>query len=166
MRVLSECALLLGSLPLLFSVGTAQQVCTIQHVTIQQLADADLRYQLIERFGPVRFCDPDCAGPCNFVRAQKHAEEAFTKIREDEKTFRLILEHLSSQKMTEGSPEQKGYIYGEYKKLVCGMSIEPHDEDRKFTFKAASGFRIEGLIKKDGEIVVVEKVLTSLICPK
>jgi hypothetical protein len=162
----SKCVLLLASLAISVSICTAQQGCTWTHVTVQKLVDADVRYQLIERFGPVRFCDPYCAGPCNIMRARKDAEEAFTKIQQDEKTFRLIREHLGLPRMTQASSEQKADIFGEYVKLVCGVSIEPHGEDHKFTLKTANGFRIEGLIMKNGDVVMVDKELTALICPK
>jgi len=166
MSVLSKWFSLLVSLAMSVSLCTAQQACTWTHVTAQKLMDSDLRYQLIERWGPVRFCDPYCAGPCNFVRARKDAEEAFTKIQQEEKTFRLIRDHLGLQRMPQASSDQKADIFGEYVKLVCGVTIEPHGEERKFTLKTADGFRIEGVVKKNGEIVVVDKELTALICPK
>src|SRR5207248_4910024 len=139
------------------SICTAQQACTLTHVTVQKLMDSDLRYQLIARFGPVRFCDPYCAGPCNVVRARKDAQQAFTKIQQDERTFRLIREHLGLQRMPQASPAQKADIFSEYVKLVCGVSIEPHGEEQKFTVKTADGFRIEGVVKKGGDIVVTDK---------
>src|SRR5438067_1706490 len=64
MSVLSKCFLSFVSLAMSGSICTAQQACTLTHVTVQKLMDSDLRYQLIARFGPVRFCDPYCAGPC------------------------------------------------------------------------------------------------------
>jgi hypothetical protein len=166
MSFLSQCISLLVSLALSISICTAQQACTLTHVTVQKEMDSDLRYQLIDRFGPVRFCDPYCAGPCNFVRARKDAKEAFSKIEQDEKTFRLIREHLGLQKMAQASSDQKTEIFGEYLKLVCGVSIEPHSEEQTFTLKTADGFRIEGVVKKNGEIVVAAKEPTALVCPK
>lgn len=166
MSVLSKCLPLLVSLATAVSICTAQQACTLTHVTVQKLMDPDLRYRLIERFGPVRFCDPYCAGPCNFLRARKDAEEAFPKIQQDEKTFRLIREHLGLQKMPQASSDHKADIFGEYVKLVCGVSIKPYGEEQKFTLKTADGFRVEGVIKKNRDIVVVDKELTPLICPK
>jgi hypothetical protein len=68
--------------------------------------------------------------------------------------------------MTQASSEQKADIFDEYVKLVCGVSIEPHGEDHTFTLNTASGFHIEGVIKKDGDVVVVDKELKALICPK
>jgi hypothetical protein len=138
----------------------------MQNVTIQKIADADLRYQLIAKFGPVRFCDPDCAGPCNIARKGKHAEEAFAKITQDDKTFHSILQHVGFQSASGLSAEQRGSVYGEYEKLVCGMSLEPRGEDLNFTFMAASGYRIKGVVKLEGEIVVLDKEPVALICPK
>lgn len=166
MSIVTKCFLLLVSLAMSASICTAQQACTLGHVTVQKLIDSDLRYQLIDRFGPVRFCDPYCVGPCNFVRARKDAEEAFTKIQQDEKTFRLIREHLGLKTMPQVSSDRRVGIFGEYVKLVCGVSIEPHDEGQKFALKTTDGFLIEGVVKKNGEIVVVDKELTALICPK
>ena len=100
------------------------------------------------------------------MRARKDAEEAFTKIQQDEKTFRLIREHFGLQRMPRASSDQKAEIFGEYLKLVCGVSIEPHSEEQKFTLKTADGFRIEGVVKKNGEIVVADEEPTALICPK
>lgn len=166
MSIVTKSLLLLVSLAMSTSICTAQQACTLGHVTVQKLIDSDLRYQLIDRFGPVRFCDPYCVGPCNFVRARKDAEESFTTIQQDEKTFRLILEHLGLQKTPQATLDRRTDIFGEYVKLVCGVSIERHSEEQKFTLKTADGFRIEGVIKKNAGIVVVDKELTALICPK
>jgi hypothetical protein len=166
MSVLSKCFLSFVSLAMSGSICTAQQACTLTHVTVQKLMDSDLRYQLIARFGPVRFCDPYCAGPCNVVRARKDAQQAFSKIQQDERTFRLIREHLGLQRMPQASPAQKADIFSEYVKLVCGVSIEPHGEEQKFTVKTADGFRIEGVVKKSGDIVVTDKELTAVVCPK
>jgi hypothetical protein len=96
----------------------------------------------------------------------KDAEEAFTKIQQDEKTFRLIQEHLGLQRMTQASSDQKADIFGEYVKLACGVRIERHGEEQTFTLKTADGFRIEGVVKKNGDIVVVDKELAALICPQ
>jgi hypothetical protein len=57
-------------------------------------------------------------------------------------------------------------IFGEYLKLVCGVSIEPHGKEQKFMLKTTDGFRIDGVVNKNGEIVVGEKERAAFICPK
>jgi hypothetical protein len=147
--------------------GSAQHSCSAQKsFTVEQIVLPELRYRLIDTFGPVGFCDPECPSSCNLVLEQQHAEEAFAQIRRQEAAFRSIVEHLGLKTVREFSGEQKLSVYREYKKLICGMSLETEEAKYKFEFAAATGFRIEGTISRKGEITVAEKEPVPLICPK
>jgi hypothetical protein len=142
--------------------------CSLQDkmFTVEQVVLPELRYRLIDRFGPVRFCDPECPSSCRFVLEQQHAEDAFPQIRSQDGAFRKIVEHLGFGAVREFSGEQKLSVYREYKKLLCGMNLEPRGENHKFKLASAKGFRVEGTISPKGEITVVAEEPYVVICPK
>jgi hypothetical protein len=124
-----------------------------------------LRYQLIDKFGRPEFCDPDCPSSCNIVGEKEHAEEAFPQIRKQVEAFRAIVQHLGLGAVREFSSEQKLTLYREYKRLICGMSLEMQGEKRKFKL-VANGFRVEGCVGPKGEITVTDKEPAGVNCPK
>jgi hypothetical protein len=142
--------------------------CSLQEkaFTVEQIAPAELRYRLIDKFGPVQFCDPECPSSCHFVLEQEHAEAAFPQIRKQEEAFRRIVEHLGLGAVREFSGEQKLSVYREYKKLLCGMDLETQGENYKFKLASGKGFRVEGTISPKGEITVAEEEPFSFNCPK
>jgi hypothetical protein len=147
--------------------GVAQRTCSPQkNVAVEQIVLPELRYRLIDKFGSVRFCDPECWGPCSLIREQEHAEQAFPQIKRQEEAFHTIVQHLELGTIREFSGEQKLSVYREYKKLLCGMSLEMQGENHKFEFAAANGFRVEGIVSPKGEITVTKKEPVPLICPK
>jgi hypothetical protein len=160
LRVLALAAILL--LP--FS-SSAQLVCQGSASATAPL-EAELRYRLLDYFRPVRFCDPDCAGPCRLDVERRNAERALVQLRTDNEAFRAITHRLGFEGTDGFSDEQKLTIYGEYKKLSCGMRLESEGGQYKFTIPSANGFRIEGFVNKAGAISVIKKTHSALYCPK
>jgi hypothetical protein len=118
-------ALTLSIVVWVFPASAQRPACSMQQKTIavEQIELPELRYRLIDKFGPLRFCDPECPSSCHFVTEQEHAEEAFPQIRRQEEAFRDIVQHLGLGAVREFSGEQKLSVYREYKKLLCGMSL-------------------------------------------
>jgi hypothetical protein len=168
MQVSSKQLALIVSITMWAFPSSAQRpACSLQKTfTVEQIDSPALRYQLIDKFGPVRFCDPECPSSCRFVLEQEHAEEAFPQIRRQEATFRKIVEHLGLGAVREYSGEQKLSVYREYKKLLCGMNFETQGENHKFEIASGEGVRVEGTIDPKGEITVVEKEPFAVVCPK
>jgi hypothetical protein len=94
------------------SLAQRPAACSPQKTfTVEQIVFPRLRYRLIDKFGPVRFCDPECPSSCHFVLEQEHAEEAFPQITRQEGAFRRIVEHLGLGAVREFSGEQKLSVY-------------------------------------------------------
>jgi hypothetical protein len=160
-------ALIVSTTMWAFPSSAQRPACSLQKTfAVEQIELPELRYQLIDKFGPVRFCDPECPSSCHFVLEQEHAEEAFPQIRGQKEAFRKIIEHLGFAAVREFSSEQKLSVYREYKKLLCGMNLEAQGENHKFKLASGKGFRVEGAISPKGEITVVEKEPFAVICPK
>ena len=146
--------------------GAAQPACSpAKRFGVEQIVLPDLRYRLIDKFGSVQFCDPDCPSSCRLIGEREHAEAAFPQIRSQEPTFHAIVQRLGLGTKGEFSGEQKLSVYREYKKLHCGMSLAMPSENHKFEF-VADGFRVEGMISRKGEITVTNKAPAAVICPK
>jgi hypothetical protein len=145
----------------------AESACEIGKAVIREhVAAPRLRYRLVDRFGPVYFCDPECIGPCLLNLEKKHAQEAFSSIRKDAETFEAIAERLKLAGISEFSDDQRLSIYREYKTLVCSISLEAEGKKHRFRIRSANGFSVEGLINTQAEISVLERAPSPLVCPK
>ena len=160
-------ALILSITVWAFPTSAQRPACSLQQktFTVEQIELPELRYRLIDKFGPLRFCDPECPSSCHFVLEQEHAEEAFPQLRRQEEAFRDIVQHLGLGAVREFSGEQKLSVYREYKKLLCGMNLETQGQDHKFKLASGKGSRVEGTISPKGEITVVEEEPFAVICP-
>jgi hypothetical protein len=145
MRNLSGTRLVLVMVVMSWAVSSAAQgACSaLKKFKVESIEFPELRYQLIGKFGPPEFCDPDCPSYCSIVGEKEHAEEALPKIMQQEKAFRAIVQHLGLGAVREFSSEQKLAVYREYKKLICGMSLEMQGESRTFKLVAngCGGYR-------------------------
>jgi len=125
-----------------------------------------VRYRLIEKFGPVKYCDlVDCLGPCNITGEKKNAEDIFPLIRKDTETFGAITEHLGLAGVSQFTSEQKLSVYREYKKLVLGVKVETEGKNLRFKIPEANGFKLEGTVTPEGEITVEKKEPGRIMCP-
>jgi hypothetical protein len=146
--------------------GVAQRTCSaLKKFEVEHIEFSELRYHLIGKFGRPESCDPDCPSSCSIFGEKQHAEEAFPQIRRQEEAFRAIVQHLGLEAVREFSSEQKLAVYREYKKLICGMSLEMQGENRKFKL-VANGLKVEGIVGPKGEITVTDKEPVALFCPK
>ena len=143
-------------------------------VTVEKISFPQLRYRLIERFGPLWFCDPNIYPVGNFRQEQAQAIMAFRNIRGDAPAFREIAKHLDLEIAADFSEDQKLLVYREYKKLRGAISLE--QEGDKFRFGVSvreiprqptrtNGFRITGLIDLQGQIKLLDKTPVFLGCP-
>ncbi len=146
--------------------GVAQGACSaLKKFKVESIEFSELRYQLIGKFGRPEFCDPDCISSCSIFGEKAHAEEAYPQIRRQEEAFRAIVQHLGLGVVREFTSEQKLALYREYKKLICGMSLEMQGENRTFKL-VANGLRVEGIVGPKGEITVTDKEPVAVICPQ
>ena len=146
--------------------GVAQGACSaLKKFKVENIEFSELRYQLIGKFGSPEFCDPDCPSYCSIVGEKQHAEEAFPLIRSQREAFHAIVQHLGLGAVREFSSEQKLTLYREYKRLICGMSLDMQGENRKFRL-VANGFGVEGFVGPTGEITVTDKEPAGVNCPK
>ena len=150
------------------ALSCAAQACKLGRgiVLVQKDIAPGLRYRLIEKFGPLRFCDFECGGSCRIGIDSKHVDEIFAQIRQDAETFTAIVQHLGLQTTGDFSIEQKIAVYRQYEELACGMTFEFQGRDYSFKLLGKNGLRIEGRIKRNGEITVTEEEAASLVCPK
>jgi len=150
-----------------FPASAQRPACSLQPetFTVEQIDLPELRYRLIDKFGPLYFCNPECPTSCHFVLEQQHAEEAFPQIRRQEEAFRDIVQHLGLGAVREFSAEQKLSVYREYHKLLCGMNLETQGQKHKFKLTSGKRSRVEGTINPKGEITVVDEEPSSFSCP-
>jgi hypothetical protein len=167
MRKLSVTRLALIMVVMTWAVpGVAQGACSaLKKFKVESIEFSELRYQLIGKFGQPEFCDPGCPSSCSIVGERQHAEEAFPQIRRQGEAFHVIAQHLGLGAVREFSSEQKLTLYREYKRLICGISLERQGENRKFKL-VANGLRVEGIVDPKGEITATDKDPDGVNCPK
>jgi Hint domain len=123
------------------------------------LTTAELRYRLIDTFGPLWFCDPDFYP----IAVQDEADlsiKRFPEVQADAEAFAAILAHLGIPSGADFTADQKLAIYRAWKQLN-GTRLEPGN-DGTFTFDylnmpapgAAEGRRTAGSIDAHGTITI------------
>jgi hypothetical protein len=140
-------------------------------VKIEVISFPDLRYRLMERFGPVFFCDPDSYPVARSDREQ--AIRSFPDIVKDTPTFRAMAKHLSLDKVAEFSDDQKVLLYREYKRLRA-IKLETQGDNVSFEVRVPkdsakptriNGVKITGLVDSHGAITISDRVPEVLTCP-
>jgi len=140
-------------------------------VKIEVISFPDLRYRLMERFGPVFFCDPESYPVARSDREQ--AIRGFPDIVKDTPAFRAMAKHLGLDKVTEFSDDQKVLLYREYKKLRA-IKLEAQGDNVRFEVRVPkdspkpvwiNGLRITGLVDSHGAITISDRVPEVLTCP-
>lgn len=126
------------------------------------LSAAQQRLALIDRFGPLWFCDPD------FYPVARNDEAAlavkrFDEVRADAPAFAAILAHLGAQPGDFFTADQKLAIYRIWKQLNA-IVLEPGADGRsRFDYLnapaegAAEGRRTAGTIGPDGAITIEQQ---------
>jgi hypothetical protein len=80
------------------------------------LAEAKLKYRILDRFGPLAFCDPDYY-PVARADEQALAGQRLPEIQKDPATFGAILVHLGIATNPPYTPDQQLAIYRDWKML-------------------------------------------------
>lgn len=124
-----------------------------------RLTTAELRYRLIDTFGPLWFCDPDFYP----IAVQDEADQSikrFGEVQADNEAFAAILAHLAIPAGADFNADQKLAIYRAWKQLN-GIHLEPGNNDTyRFDYLnmpapgASEGRRTAGSIDQHGAITI------------
>jgi hypothetical protein len=133
------------------------------------LTNAELKYRLMDQFGPVQFCGPP-VGPSSEA-AKVDAAAAFPDIQKDRDAFDAIVRHNQLGNVTDFSADQKLVVYNEYERLKA-ITFDPVGERQHFalSFPDESDSKrtvfIEGTIDQYGAIEVTrQEQRGALNCP-
>ncbi len=134
---------------------------------VSKLSPTQLKYQLIDKFGEIFFCDPDVY-PVGRAISEDEFARRFAAIQQNTEAYQAILEHNHLSSTTTLLNDQKRLVYAEYKKLNA-IVLEPQGSQYKFNLVTPNGigqgFAIEGLIDASGTISVSNKQATITTCP-
>jgi Hint domain-containing protein len=124
------------------------------------LTQAKLKYQVVDRFGPIAFCDPDYY-PVARADEQALAHQRLGEIQKDAPTFGAILVHLGLATNPPYTDEQELAIYREWKMLnalrleQAGAGFHFNGVFVGFGSPIATGERrVDGTISQQGNITV------------
>jgi hypothetical protein len=125
------------------------------------LTQAQLKYRLVDQFGPLLFCDPDYY-PVARADEQALAHERLPEIQKDAPTFSAILAHLGIAPAASYTKEQELAIYRDWKMLNALRPFEQVSGGFHFTaiFGSSStqqGSRVDGTIDQKGAISVASR---------
>jgi len=133
------------------------------------LTTAELKYRLIDQFGPVQFCGPPVGRSSEAAKAD--AVAAFPDIQKDRDTFNAIVRHSQLANVTDFTPDQKLVVYNEYQRLKAIILDSAGDRQHfAFVFADQSDPKrtvfIEGSIDQYGAIQVTKRESRgALNCP-
>jgi hypothetical protein len=123
------------------------------------LTSAELRFRLIETFGPPWYCDPDFY-PIAVADEADRAVERFGEVQADTDAFVAILTHLAIPSGADFTADQKLAIYRAWKQLNA-ISLEPAGNGSyRFDYLntpapgASEGRRTAGSIDERGQITI------------
>jgi hypothetical protein len=123
------------------------------------LPTAELRFRLIEAFGPLWYCDPDFH-PVAVQDEAARSIERFGEVQADTAAFVAILAHLAIPAAAEFTTDQKLAIYRAWKQLNA-ITLEPAgDGSYRFDYLnmpaegATEGRRTTGTIDERGQITI------------
>lgn len=123
------------------------------------LTTAELRYRLIETFGPLWFCDPDFY-PVARADEDALAVERFGEVQADGDAFAAILEHLAIPSGVDFTADQKLAIYRAWKQLNAISLESAGNGNYRFDYLnmpapgASEGRRTAGSIDERGSITI------------
>lgn len=128
------------------------------------LTQAQLKYGIVDRFGPLAFCDPDYY-PVARADEQVLAHERFPVIQSDVPTITAILVHLGISTNPPYTADQELAVYREWK-MLSALHLEQVSAGFRFTgifvgFGSPSTpaeSRVEGTIDQRGNIAISSRV--------
>ncbi|HUQ79155.1 MAG TPA: Hint domain-containing protein [Patescibacteria group bacterium] len=126
------------------------------------LTTAEMRYALIDRFGPLWYCDPDFY-PVPRDDEARQAVERFDEVRAEAAQFATIAARLGVNPAADVTAGQKLALYRAWKQ-VNAILLEPVDGGRlRFDYLnapapgATDGRRTSGTIGADGAITIEQQ---------
>lgn len=135
-----------------------------------QLTQAALKYALLDRFGPLSFCDPDMY-PVGVNDIAARAAERFPEVEADKEAFAAILAHLGIPEAATYEPNQVLAIYTEWK-VLSAIVLDPIGNNRfrfditTMTDGASEGTRTAGIVDTSGTITVEQQANAGpQVCP-
>lgn len=123
------------------------------------LTTAELRFRLIEAFGPLWYCDPDFY-PIAVQDEADRAIERFGEVQADTDAFVAILAHLAIPAGPDFSADQKLAIYRAWKQLTAIVLEPAGNGSYRFDYLnmpepgASDGRRTTGTIDEQGQITI------------
>jgi hypothetical protein len=126
------------------------------------LAQAQLKYRLVDQFGGLLFCDPDYY-PVARADEGALAHERVPEIRSDATTFSAILAHLGIATSTSYTSDQELAIYRDWKML---NAIRFEQVAGGFHFTATFGSpqqasRVDGTVDQSGNVTVASRTASG-----
>jgi len=126
-----------------------------------------LKYQLIDKFGKIFYCDPDLHPVAREVGDDEIARRV-AALRQNPQEYNVILQHLGLAGVTNPSPAQNRLIDAERKRLNS-ILLEPETGGFKFSLQTSEGtnrgMAIQGVISFEGAITVTQQQAFVPQCP-
>ena len=125
------------------------------------LSQAQLKYRLVDQFGPLLFCDPDFY-PVARVDEQAAADQRFPEIRRDAPTFSAISQHLGIAPSATYTSAERLAIYRDWK-MLNALRLEPQGGSSHVnaifgsTGGGQQGSRVDATIDAFGRISVASR---------
>ena len=137
----------------------------------RDLSTAELKYRLIDAFGPLTYCDPD-EYPVAHGDENEKAAAQLPAIQADAPTFAAILDRLGLSGQATFGADEKLAIYREWKRLNAVILITGADDRAAFDLVTETapgtgqGVETKGTIDGRGAIVVGSTAPAMLVgCP-
>src|SRR5207237_10107396 len=137
----------------------------------QTFSTGDLRFLLIDRFGPRWYCDPD-EYPIAHGDEQSNADAHFPQLQKDAVLFGAILRHLGISPAPSFGPADRLAMYRLWKPAIS-LPLDPIGNGRyRFDYLAMpigganQGLRTAGTVSDTGDVVVEQQgPATGPNCP-
>jgi hypothetical protein len=149
---------------LVAACGSVAQPGSTPTATSGPLTSAQLKYRIVDRFGPLDFCDPDYY-PVARADEQGLAHARLPDIQKDGPTFNAILGHLGIAPSAAYSSDQELVIYRNWK-MLAALRLDTATAGFHFVgvFAGAGSSnnpaetRVDGTIDQAGTITVTSQV--------
>ncbi len=131
------------------------------------LTPSELKYQLLDRYPGLFFCDPDYYPVAHDDEAVLAAQR-YPQIQQNEEEYNAIVEHLNMGLKVIETPDEKLAVYREHKRLAA-VVFEKQGDAYHFQLQTrdndGNGFLITGLINGQGEVSSEQKQPAVPTCP-
>ncbi len=136
---------------------------TVSPAPPSALTLAQLKYRVIDRFGPLWYCDPDFF-PVARLDEGALADQRFPEIAKEAETFAAILTHLGYAASASYTADQRLAIYREWK-MLGALRLDPlgtaYHFTARFTPDGNSGSLIDATIDPAGRITVASQIASG-----